>query len=135
MTDGALVGDPSFRSTLLLRLGRWPCAHEEQVCRDNRLIMYNVRTPRQANTPRSRPRDPLRDCPPWPGRGGQGFRPSSPVHGRRAMEDCSGRVAIVTGESRGVGKAIAMRLAAEGASVCVTGRSAEPGSHDLHGSL
>jgi len=51
------------------------------------------------------------------------------------MDECNGRVAIVTGASRGMGKAIALRLAAEGASVCVTGRSAEPGSHELGGSL
>ncbi|MFN8027950.1 MAG: SDR family NAD(P)-dependent oxidoreductase [Acidimicrobiia bacterium] len=41
----------------------------------------------------------------------------------------------MTGGSRGMGKAIALRLAAEGAAVCVTGRSAEPGSHELPGSL
>ena len=33
-----------------------------------------------------------------------------------------GKVAIVTGSSRGIGKAIAMRLAAEGAHVVLTGR-------------
>ncbi len=32
---------------------------------------------------------------------------------------CEGRVAFITGSSRGIGKAIAVRLAAEGASVIV----------------
>ncbi|GGX23781.1 SDR family NAD(P)-dependent oxidoreductase [Streptomyces noursei] len=38
----------------------------------------------------------------------------------------SGRVAVVTGASRGIGLAIAERLVAEGARVCITARKAGP---------
>src|SRR6201996_9485797 len=39
---------------------------------------------------------------------------------------CAGKVALVTGASRGLGKAIATRLAAEGAVVGLTARTMEP---------
>jgi 3-oxoacyl-[acyl-carrier protein] reductase len=38
----------------------------------------------------------------------------------------SGKTALITGSSRGIGRAIAQRLAAEGATVAVTARSYEP---------
>lgn len=50
------------------------------------------------------------------------------------MKSLEGRVAVVTGASRGVGKGIALGLGEAGATVYVTGRSLERGS-DPRGSL
>lgn len=41
------------------------------------------------------------------------------------MQGLSGRVALITGGSRGIGKSIAVRLASSGADVAITARSAE----------
>lgn len=52
------------------------------------------------------------------------------------MTQLTGAVAVVTGASRGIGFAIAQRLIAEGAKVCITGRDAtalETAAKDLGG--
>jgi NAD(P)-dependent dehydrogenase (short-subunit alcohol dehydrogenase family) len=51
------------------------------------------------------------------------------------MGALSGKVAVVTGASRGVGKGIALALGAEGATVYVTGRTASPGTSPLPGTV
>jgi len=51
------------------------------------------------------------------------------------MAELRGKVAVVTGASRGVGKGVALGLGEAGATVYVTGRTLEEGKADLPGTI
>ena len=51
------------------------------------------------------------------------------------MGNLTGKVAIVTGSSRGIGRGIALVLADNGATVYVTGRTVNPGDYYLPGTV
>jgi NAD(P)-dependent dehydrogenase (short-subunit alcohol dehydrogenase family) len=51
------------------------------------------------------------------------------------MGSLTGKVAVVTGASRGIGKGIAIALGEQGATVYVTGRTVTPGTYPLPGTV
>jgi NAD(P)-dependent dehydrogenase (short-subunit alcohol dehydrogenase family) len=57
------------------------------------------------------------------------------IEGEETMGPLSGKVAVVTGASRGIGRGIALVLAEQGATVYVTGRTVKPGDYYLPGTV
>ena len=55
--------------------------------------------------------------------------------GRENARLLTGKVALVTGASRGIGRGIAEVLGEQGVTVYITGRTLAPGSHSLPGTL
>jgi NAD(P)-dependent dehydrogenase (short-subunit alcohol dehydrogenase family) len=51
------------------------------------------------------------------------------------MAPLAGKVAVVTGASRGIGRGIALQLAQQGATVYITGRTVNPGDYYLPGTV
>src|SRR5258707_831434 len=53
-------------------------------------------------------------------------RPDARMEASRPMADLKGKTLFITGASRGIGKAIALRAAADGANVVIAAKTAEP---------
>jgi NAD(P)-dependent dehydrogenase (short-subunit alcohol dehydrogenase family) len=54
---------------------------------------------------------------------------------RQEEADLSGKVAIITGSSRGIGKQAALVLARRGVNIVVTARTVDPGQNELPGTI
>src|SRR5688572_30731220 len=70
--------------------------------------------------------------------GGQSFMESiipKPAPAPRFLTDLSGKVALVTGGSRGIGRAIAIRLAQAGAKIAFSYKSNHDAAQDVLGEL
>lgn len=57
------------------------------------------------------------------------------MSGKNGKGSLAGKVAVVTGASRGMGRGISLALAEKGATVYVTGRTVTPGSSPLPGTV
>jgi NAD(P)-dependent dehydrogenase (short-subunit alcohol dehydrogenase family) len=63
------------------------------------------------------------------------MKPCRLFEGGYNLASLAGKVAVVTGASRGIGKGIALALGEQGATVYVTGRTVTRGSHLLPGTV